>query len=70
MVSSPEVATYDLQPEMPNPVPVLLMGGGDTTLAAGRLADVSPTLLELMGLPKPLKSTHSLTTALRRQVVR
>jgi 2,3-bisphosphoglycerate-independent phosphoglycerate mutase len=37
-----------------NSVPVLLMGGG-ATLAAGRLADVSPTLLELMGLPKPLE---------------
>jgi 2,3-bisphosphoglycerate-independent phosphoglycerate mutase len=36
-----------------NPVPVLVMGGGDATLAAGRLADIAPTLLDLMGLPKP-----------------
>ena len=34
-----------------NPVPVLLMGGGDGALAEGRLADVAPTLLELMGMP-------------------
>jgi 2,3-bisphosphoglycerate-independent phosphoglycerate mutase len=36
-----------------NPVPLLLMGGGDAALADGRLADIAPTLLELMGLPKP-----------------
>jgi 2,3-bisphosphoglycerate-independent phosphoglycerate mutase len=40
-----------------NPVPVLLMGGGDVGIAAGRLADISPTLLNLMGLPKPLEMT-------------
>jgi 2,3-bisphosphoglycerate-independent phosphoglycerate mutase len=38
-----------------NPVPVLLAGAGDTSLAQGRLADVAPTLLELMGLPKPVE---------------
>ncbi|MBR0764865.1 2,3-bisphosphoglycerate-independent phosphoglycerate mutase [Bradyrhizobium japonicum] len=38
-----------------NPVPVLLAGAGDTPLAQGRLADVAPTLLELMGLPKPVE---------------
>ena len=36
-----------------NPVPVVLLGGGDVSLAEGRLADIAPTLLELMGLPKP-----------------
>ena len=36
-----------------NPVPVLLLGGGATALHDGRLADVAPTLLALMGLPKP-----------------
>jgi 2,3-bisphosphoglycerate-independent phosphoglycerate mutase len=35
------------------PVPLLLMGGGDVALADGRLADIAPTLLALMGLPKP-----------------
>src|SRR4029079_6342455 len=36
-----------------NPVPVVLLGGGDVSLAEGRLADLAPTLLELMDLPKP-----------------
>jgi 2,3-bisphosphoglycerate-independent phosphoglycerate mutase len=36
-----------------NPVPVVLVDGSDVSLAEGRLADIAPTLLELMGLPKP-----------------
>jgi 2,3-bisphosphoglycerate-independent phosphoglycerate mutase len=40
-----------------NPVPVLLLGGGNVSLAEGRLADVAPTLLELMGLPQPTEMT-------------
>jgi 2,3-bisphosphoglycerate-independent phosphoglycerate mutase len=40
-----------------NPVPVLLLGAGNASLAAGRLADVAPTLLELMGLPQPVEMT-------------
>ena len=41
-----------------NPVPVLLVGAGDRALAAqGRLADIAPTLLELMELPKPKEMT-------------
>ena len=37
-----------------NPVPVLLAGGpAGARLRDGRLADVAPTLLELLGLPKP-----------------
>ena len=41
-----------------NPVPLLLMGGGKgASLADGRLADLAPTLLELMGLPKPAEMT-------------
>jgi 2,3-bisphosphoglycerate-independent phosphoglycerate mutase len=41
------------------PVPVLLMGtgGGEAALRDGRLADIAPTLLELMGLPKPPEMT-------------
>ena len=42
-----------------NPVPVLLMGGDATTLTDGRLADVAPTLLELMGLERPREMTGS-----------
>jgi 2,3-bisphosphoglycerate-independent phosphoglycerate mutase len=40
-----------------NPVPVLLLGGGDVSLRDGRLADVAPTLLALMGLPQPAEMT-------------
>ena len=41
-----------------NPVPVLLMGADNRSLLAeGRLADVAPTLLELMDLPKPKEMT-------------
>jgi 2,3-bisphosphoglycerate-independent phosphoglycerate mutase len=47
-----------------NPVPVLLMGGGNVTLASGRLADLAPTMLELMGLPQPKEMTG--TSLLRK----
>jgi 2,3-bisphosphoglycerate-independent phosphoglycerate mutase len=40
-----------------NPVPVILFGGNDVSLADGRLANIAPTLLELMGLPKPAEMT-------------
>jgi 2,3-bisphosphoglycerate-independent phosphoglycerate mutase len=41
-----------------NPVPVVLLGGRNRALVAeGRLADIAPTLLELMGLPKPREMT-------------
>ncbi|WP_417603893.1 2,3-bisphosphoglycerate-independent phosphoglycerate mutase [Primorskyibacter flagellatus] len=41
-----------------NPVPVLLVGGPEgATLRNGRLADLAPTLLELMGLDKPAEMT-------------
>jgi 2,3-bisphosphoglycerate-independent phosphoglycerate mutase len=40
-----------------NPVPVVLMGRGDVTLAEGRLADLAPTLLALMELPQPKEMT-------------
>ncbi len=43
-----------------NPVPVVLTGAGNRLLVAqGRLADIAPTLLELMGLPKPPEMTGS-----------
>ncbi len=40
-----------------NPVPVLLMGGNARALRDGRLADIAPTLLALMGLPQPAEMT-------------
>jgi 2,3-bisphosphoglycerate-independent phosphoglycerate mutase len=40
-----------------NPVPVMLVGAVDVALAEGRLADVAPTLLELMDLPPPAEMT-------------
>ncbi len=36
-----------------NPVPVLLTGRAGATLRDGRLSDLAPTLLELMGLKQP-----------------
>ena len=40
-----------------NPVPVVLVGGGSVSLVDGKLADIAPTLLELMQLPKPVEMT-------------
>ncbi|MDX1780466.1 MAG: 2,3-bisphosphoglycerate-independent phosphoglycerate mutase [Thalassovita sp.] len=41
-----------------SPVPVILVGGPqDATLREGRLSDLAPTLLELMGLPQPPEMT-------------
>jgi 2,3-bisphosphoglycerate-independent phosphoglycerate mutase len=41
-----------------NPVPVALVGGPDgASLREGRLSDLAPTILELMGLPKPNEMT-------------
>jgi 2,3-bisphosphoglycerate-independent phosphoglycerate mutase len=43
-----------------NPVPLVLTGAGNRVLLAeGRLADIAPTLLELMDLPKPPEMTGS-----------
>ena len=39
-----------------NPVPLLLAGDKDHTLKeGGRLADLAPTMLEMLGLPKPVE---------------
>ena len=40
-----------------NPVPLMLIGGQAAALADGRLADIAPTLLALMGLPQPPEMT-------------
>jgi 2,3-bisphosphoglycerate-independent phosphoglycerate mutase len=42
-----------------NPVPVILVGGpkGVTLRSGGRLADLAPSLLQLMGLPQPDEMT-------------
>jgi 2,3-bisphosphoglycerate-independent phosphoglycerate mutase len=42
-----------------NLVPVALYGGpkGATLRDGGRLADLAPTILELMALPKPIEMT-------------
>ncbi len=41
-----------------NPVPLILVGAGNRLVVKeGRLADIAPTLLELMGLPKPAEMT-------------
>jgi 2,3-bisphosphoglycerate-independent phosphoglycerate mutase len=47
-----------------NPVPVLLVGGAVESVQDGRLADLAPTLLELMGVPQPPEMTgHSIIVA-------
>jgi len=44
-------------------VPVIAVNAPAGHLKNGRLADVAPTLLDLMGLPKPAAMTgHSLFT--------
>jgi 2,3-bisphosphoglycerate-independent phosphoglycerate mutase len=40
-----------------NPVPVLLVGTDAKSLHDGRLADIAPTLLHLLGLPQPAEMT-------------
>ena len=40
-----------------NPVPLILVGREDVKLREGKLADLAPTMLELMGLEKPEEMT-------------
>lgn len=40
-----------------NPVPIILVSGESTMLRDGRLADVAPTLLDLMDVAKPTEMT-------------
>jgi 2,3-bisphosphoglycerate-independent phosphoglycerate mutase len=40
-----------------NPVPLILVGAGERALKPGRLADIAPTMLSLMGLLQPAAMT-------------
>ena len=40
-----------------NPVPLILVGKDDVKLKEGKLADLAPTMLELMGIEKPEEMT-------------
>ncbi len=40
-----------------NPVPLILVGKEDVKLKEGKLADLAPTMLEIMGLEKPQEMT-------------
>ncbi len=40
-----------------NPVPMILVGAGDVKLKQGRLSDLCPTMLKLMGEPQPEEMT-------------
>ncbi len=40
-----------------NPVPLIVMGAGDVTLEKGKLCDLTPTMLDLMGLSQPEEMT-------------
>ncbi len=40
-----------------NPVPIILVSGEATMVRDGRLADVAPTLLDLMDVAKPMEMT-------------
>ena len=54
--NSDEVLTDDDQPmttHTTNPVPVILTKEGHTLRSTGRLGDLAPTLLDIMGLKQP-----------------
>ncbi len=40
-----------------NPVPMIVLGAGDVSVKDGRLCDLCPTMLDLMGLEKPVEMT-------------
>ncbi|MBE7029019.1 MAG: 2,3-bisphosphoglycerate-independent phosphoglycerate mutase [Ruminococcaceae bacterium] len=40
-----------------NPVPLIVIGAGDITLKEGRISDLCPTMLDIMGIEKPEEMT-------------
>ena len=40
-----------------NPVPLILVGKDDVKLKSGKLADLAPTMLDMMGIEKPEQMT-------------
>ena len=40
-----------------NPVPLILVGMDDVKIKPGKLADLAPTMLDIMGLEKPEEMT-------------
>ena len=40
-----------------NVVPLILVGMDDVSLKEGRLADLAPTMLDIMGIEKPVEMT-------------
>ncbi|MBE7020310.1 MAG: 2,3-bisphosphoglycerate-independent phosphoglycerate mutase [Ruminococcaceae bacterium] len=40
-----------------NPVPLIVIGAGDIRLKSGRISDLCPTMLDIMGLDKPEEMT-------------
>lgn len=40
-----------------NPVPLILVGMDNVSLKTGKLADLTPTMLDIMGLEKPEEMT-------------
>ena len=40
-----------------NPVPFILCGAGTELRSGGRLADIAPTILDVMGLERPAEMT-------------
>lgn len=40
-----------------NPVPLIVIGLGDVKLREGRLADLAPTMLDILGFEKPKEMT-------------
>jgi 2,3-bisphosphoglycerate-independent phosphoglycerate mutase len=51
-----------------NPVPIILVRGGSTMLRDGRLADVAPTLLDLMAVAKPTEMTGQSLLSSRERI--